>query len=457
VDAIIRLESGFTGMECQSRGELRTCYLFFRYSSTSFSGITGGDMKYLSRIVDDQLAEALGVIGAVLIEGPRACGKTATALQHSASNVRLDTLAPTQLELAQADPQSLLKGKHPRLIDEWQLAPAVWNQVRNAVDDEQEPGRFVLTGSATPDDDARRHTGTGRFARLRMHPMSLFESNDSDGACSLAQLISGNEVEPIFNTGTELSDVAHALCRSGFPAYVTAAKKATNYLLEQHIESIAASDIVTVDGIRRDPLRVKRLIFSLARNSATYVSKKTIALDLGSDSPANRKTVDSYLGALERLWIAVPQPAWGERLRSSARVRRAPKWHLADPGLAAAALGATPESLLKEPGAFGQLFESLVFRDLSIYAQANRAQVYSYNDSEDREIDAIVERHGEWAAFEVKLATTPEDIDNAATRLKFLTKGMRRPAKSLNIVVPVGSTYRRKDGVNVIALTNLGP
>ncbi|MCL1800416.1 MAG: DUF4143 domain-containing protein [Promicromonosporaceae bacterium] len=411
---------------------------------------------YLPRLVDQQLASALAVAGAVLLEGPRACGKTWTGTQSAASEIHLDRLRPTTLDLVRAEPNSVLAGKRPRLIDEWQLVPAVWNQVRGEIDDHHEPGQYILTGSASPIADSTRHTGAGRFIRLRMYPMSLFESGESDGSVSLLGLLNGHPVRSNLGTEETLGDIAAWACRGGFPAAVTATND-VGPLIRSYLDAVSHGDVDTDDGVRRDPIRMERLLFSLARNTASYVAKKTLAADLGGESPASPKTLDSYLGLLERVWLAVPQPAWGERLRSSAQIRRAPKWHLADPSLAASALGADPETLQAEPGAFGQVFETMVFRDLSVYAQAADAKVFSYRDNADREIDAVVVKANHWVGFEVKLAATADVVDQASRRLLAIAGAMRRPPAALVIVVPTGPSYQRDDGVNVVALTSLGP
>lgn len=413
---------------------------------------------YLPRLVDTQLQQMLQAAGAVLLEGPKACGKTSTAREQAASEVRFD-VEPRQRNLYMSNLSRTLDGDTPRLVDEWQVLPEIWNLVRHEVDDRQDKGQFILTGSATPADDATRHSGAMRIARLRMQPMSLFEARVATGAVSLAAVLAGERIwaDPI---DSGLDDVAEHLCRGGWPTNLDLDAAGAARLNRDYVRTVASADIISVDGIRRDPRRVESLIFALARNSASYVTKKTLQADTagyGEALSVSPSSVDSYLDALIRLWVAVPQPAWGERLRSSAQVRRTPKWHLADPSLAAAILGATPKSLTSEPGAFGQLFESMVFRDLSAYAQANSAAVRAFQDAKGGEIDAVIIKDDIWAGFEVKLSADPQIVDHAARQLLRVANLMRRPPAALGIVTATGPSYTRDDGVHVISILSLGP
>jgi predicted AAA+ superfamily ATPase len=410
---------------------------------------------YLSRLVDDQLTRGLRSAGAVVLEGPKACGKTTTARQQAASLVRLD--ASPQLRAAgQVDPELLLAGETPRLIDEWQLVPEVWNAVRHSVDERQASGQFILTGSATPTDDVTRHTGAGRFSRVRMMPMSLFEQQRSSGEVSLRALLDG-ELASSAGTDVDLLGVAQLLCRGGWPGNLERELGDAINANRDYLATIAGADIVTLDGVRRDPRKVSALIFALARNAGTYVTNRTLQADITGDGQnLAPRTLDNYLDALARLWLYVEQPAWGQHMRSSAQVRRAPKRHLVDPSLAAAALGATPEALVADPETFGQLFESLVFRDLSIYAQAIDARVFAYQDT-TAELDAVVVRGDRWMGVEVKLSGRPEIIDGAASGMLRLTERMRTPPSALAVVTATGPSYRRPDGVVVTSIVNLGP
>ncbi|WP_250445775.1 ATP-binding protein [Actinotalea sp. C106] len=411
---------------------------------------------YVPRLVDAQLRRGLRSAGAVLIEGPKACGKTSTARQRAASSVRLDA-SPQIRAAGEADPNLLLDGLTPRLIDEWQLVPSVWNAVRYQVDERQTDGQFILTGSATPADDITRHTGAGRVARIRMAPLSLYESGASDGAVSLERLL-GGEHSSSLGSELDLMDVAELLCRGGWPAHLHRDLEDALHANRDYLSTVAAADIITVDGVRRDPRKVTELIYALARSNGTYVTDKTLKADVsGRGQTLATRTLASYMDALQRLWIAVEQTAWGQHLRSGAQLRKAPKRHLIDPSLAIAALGASPASLINDPEAFGQHFESLVFRDLSVYAQAIGGTVHAYQESSGAEFDAVVVRGDEWAGFEVKLSARPEVVDAAASGLLALTRRMRRPPAALAVVTATGPSYQRPDGVDVISVLNLGP
>ncbi len=413
-----------------------------------------GESNYLPRILDDQVSAALRRAGAVLIEGPKACGKTSTALQHAQSHVRLDA-NPRLRQAALNDASVLLPGETPRLIDEWQLVPDVWNLVRAEVDQRQEDGQFILTGSATPADDATRHTGAMRVARLRMQPMSLFESGGSSGHVSLQSVLDG---APPASSGSDatLLDVADALCRGGWPSNLrrsTADALAAN---NDYLRAMAAADLPGEP--RRDPVKLMALMRAIARSVATYVTNTTLIRDVSSDGETlNPRTLTAYLDALTRLWVVDEQRAWGGHLRSSAPARKSPKRHLADPALAAAALGATPTALVEDPETFGQLFESLAYRDLSIYAQANGWQPYAYQDATS-EVDVVLVRDGRWAGFEVKLTGgNPDVLDAAANGLLRVAGSMRVRPDALTVITATGPSYRRTDGVNVVALTELAP
>jgi predicted AAA+ superfamily ATPase len=394
-----------------------------------------------------------------VVEGPKACGKTATAKQLAASEVLLDVDANARHAMA-VDPALVLAGPTPRLIDEWQVEPAIWNHVRRAVDARARPGQFILTGSAVPADDITRHTGAGRIARLRMRPMSLCEMGRSAGSISLAELLDGR-MDPSTDPGLTVPDLAEEVAVGGWPGLRGRGVGTVLIALRDYLDEIARVDIHRVDGTHRDPGRVMRLLRSLARNVASPVAATTLAKDTGgADGPLKDDTVREYLDALERLMVVEDQPAWASHLRSKYRLRTAPKRHFVDPSLAVAALGSTPERLLSDLNMFGLLFESLVVRDLRIYAQAADAQVLQYRDSSGLEVDAIVEaRDGRWAAFEVKLGQG--QVEDAAAGLsrfaeRIDTSRCGAPAL-LGVIVATGYGYRREDGVSVIPIGALGP
>lgn len=417
-------------------------------------------MHYRARVVDAELREKLKSSGAVLIEGPKACGKTETARQVAVSEVLLDVDERARAA-AEVDPALVLAGLTPRLIDEWQVEPKIWNHVRRAVDDRKAPGQFILAGSAAPADDATRHSGAGRISRLRMRPMSLFESGVSDGSISLQRLLEGAGAEA-GDRGIELADLAEALVRGGWPAFQEAPLTAATAGVGDYLEEICRTDINQVDGVRRDPNRVRRLIRSLARNVATHVAMTTLAADSadGGESPMKSHTVSEYLAALRRLFVVEEQPPWEPHLRSRSILRKSPKWHFVDPSLAAAALGADPQTLLRDLNLLGFMFESLVVRDLRIYSQAIQGRVSQFLDNKGLEVDAIVEIASGWAAFEVKLGGEARIEQAARSLLKFageVDKKRSGEPVALAVIVAGGYGYVREDGVQVVPITALGP
>lgn len=416
-------------------------------------------MAYIKRIVDEELAARLQATGAVVIEGPKTVGKTETARQFAASEVRLDVDADAR-SAASIDPELVLAGDTPRLIDEWQIEPAIWNHVRRAVDDRQKPGQFILTGSAIPGDDSTRHTGAGRLTRLRMRPMSLLETGHSTGTISLASLLAGGAARSQ-DPGIALTDLIERAAVGGWPGRsgltVTQALRANR----DYLGEIARVDVSGVIGPRRDPNRVMRLLRSLARNVATYAAISTLASDTGgADGPLDRETVREYLLALDRLMITEEQPPWAPAIRSRSVLRSEAKRHLADSSLAIAAMNVTPAQLRRDLNLFGFLFESMVIQDLRVYAQASDGQVLQYRDNTGLEIDAIVEiGDGRWGAFEVKLGQRL--VDEAAGSLRRFaervdTAKAGEPAV-LAVIVGTGYGFVRDDGVAVVPIGVLGP
>lgn len=416
-------------------------------------------MSYLPRIVDAELETRLRAAGAVVIEGPKACGKTETGLQRAGSAVRLDA-DPSALEAARVAPETVLAGPSPRLIDEWQVEPGLWNQVRRSVDERKKKGLYILTGSAIPADDVIRHTGAGRVSRLRMRPMSLFESGWSSGAVSLEQLLNGNSQQAVDHPAP-IGEVLSWICRGGWPATINETGRDARQYVRDYLAEISRTDIQRVDGVDRDPIKVGRVIRSYARHAATYTSLNTIAADAaGPEIEPHHETTSDYVQALERLMVVENQPAWAPHLRSRSRLRSGPKRHFVDPSLAVAGIGAGPEALLADLKFAGFLFESLVVRDLRVLSQRLDVSILQYRDNTGLEVDVIAERlDGTWAAFEVKLGATYID-DAARTLLKFNdrvdTSRVGAPAV-LGVIVPGGYAYRRPDGVSVIPMAALGP
>ena len=419
---------------------------------------------YRPRVVDDEVERRLRLLPTVLVEGSRGCGKTTTARRLANRELLLDQDANARSHASHGT-LPLDQGPFPLLIDEWQLAPQIWNRVRRASDDPQGPGRFILTGSANPTDDITRHSGAGRVARVRMRPMSLYESGASTGAVSLASLLSGGVCSAWQAGGgqadAELSKVIEALCRGGWPACRAMSVGDAQEFLGLYLEEICRVDVPRVNGTGHDPASVRRTIISLARHSAASPSGSTLASDVGGGRPIAYETLAAYLDALERIFIVEDQPAWSPHLASRSRLRKAPKRHLADPALAACALGAGPQRLFDDREMLGHLFESMVVRDLRVYAQASAAEVFHFLDSNRLEVDAIVQRaDGAWLAAEVKLGQAAS-VDAAAKSLLKLrdrvdTQRMGEPAKLL-VVTATGYAYERSDGVAVAPLALLGP
>ena len=428
-------------------------------------GRSGGDPEtmvppgYLPRIVDSEVRRGLGAAGCVVLDGPRACGKTWTALRFARSAVRLDTDVDART-LGAVEPAALLAGTTPRLVDEWQVLPILWNHVRHACDARGERGLFILAGSAQPADDVTRHTGAGRVRRIRMRPMSLFESGDSSGEVSLAGLLD-SETAVAARPAAGLADVAALVCRGGWPGQLDVPLVEVQENLRGYLTEVARTDVGRLGGAaRHDPDGIERLLRSLARNTATEAADATLAADVEPE-PLHRHSVRSYTEALRRLFVLEEQPAWSVRLRSRAALRKSPKRHLADPSLAAAALGADPDSLMSEPDTLGLLFESLVVRDLRVLAQSLGGRVSHLRDAAGQEADAIVEcPDGRWLAAEIKLGGTDAVEAAARSLLRLAAKldddRLDRRA-NLAVITAVGYGYTRPDGVKVIPITTLGP
>ncbi len=395
----------------------------------------------------------------MVIEGPKACGKTSTARQIATSEVLLDVDESARQAVA-ISPDLILEGTTPRLIDEWQLEPSIWNHIRRAVDDRSDTGQFILTGSAVPADDITQHTGAGRISRLRMRPMSLFETETSSGAVSLSELLAGEQAQAT-DPGLTVQDIAREIAIGGWPGIRGLVTNKSLRAVRDYLDEIRRVDVSQVAGGRRDPGKVGRLLRSLARNTSTYTAATTLGKDAGgADGPLKDDTVRDYLDALERLMIVEDQPAWAPHLRSKYVMRSAAKRHFIDPSLAVAALGATPDRLLTDLNLLGFLFESLALRDLRIYAQSMDAQVLQYRDSSGLEVDAIVQAtDGRWAAFEIKLGSG--QVDSAAESLtKFaahIDKGKSGAPTMLGVIVSTGYGYVREDGIQVIPVGTLRP
>ena len=417
---------------------------------------------YRPRLIDDEIAQVLRIMGAVCIEGPKWCGKTWSALNHANSSIDLSNPGNDfqNRRLAELDPNLVLTGDVPHLIDEWQEVPRIWDAVRTSVDTQQTKGRFVLTGSSTPIRKGILHNGTGRIGTVRMHTMSLFESGDSTGAVSLSDLFS-NTFENRITGDVDLDRLIYLTVRGGWPASIGSESGDASKISTLYLRSIRDEDFKKIDGIERNADKVRMLIRSLARNESTLASNNKLISDISEEYEIelSAKTVSDYLDVLNRMFLIEDQCAFNPGLRSSYRIGKTAKRHLADPSLAAAAIGANTENLLKDLNTFGFLFESLCERDLRIYTQSLGGTIGHYRDGRGNEIDTAVQLpDGRWGAFEIKLGTN--QVDEAAEKLLTFTEKIRRDGgrvpEFLCVIAGLSSyTYRREDGVYVVPITAL--
>jgi hypothetical protein len=409
------------------------------------------------RTVEKLVVARLRTHGAVLLTGPKAVGKTTTARCFAASEVRLDQ-DPAALTAAQTDPRLVLDGEHPRLIDEHQLAGGIWNAVRGRIDDLGGKGLYLLTGSSTPESEERRHTGARRIAAVQMRTMTLLERGLSSGAVSVGALLGGLPVEAAARR-MSVTEAVEALSIGGWPDNLTLAPADALDANVDYLDTIVHTDVHRVDRARRDPDGVRRLVASYARNVATNASLRTIART--AERPLGETTLHDYLRALGRLFLIEDQPSWKPQLRSRVRLAATPKRHLADPSLAVAALGATPQRLLgPEIELAGFLFESQAIHDLRVYAQPHRGEVRFYRDNKGLEIDAIIEAaNGRWLAAEVKLGhnRVEEGARNLLSLREKLTLSTNAACGALLVIVADSPTYVRADGVVVTSIAALGP
>lgn len=407
---------------------------------------------YLPRISDYLLQEHLETMGAVLIEGAKWCGKTSTARQKACSVLMLQD--PDQQESfkisIEVKPSLLLRGDTPRLLDEWQMYPVLWDAVRFAVDQREAVGQFILTGSAVPMDGAVMHTGTGRISRMLMRPMSLFESGDSTGDVSLKALFEGKtDIEGLSKLSIER--LAYLVCRGGWPGAVKLDERAALQVANAYLEAVINADIHRVDGVEKNPDRVRLMLRSLARNVCTMSTAKTIIDDVvANDITMTEKTYSSYMNALKRIFVVENSPAWQPSLRSKTAIRSSEKRNFVDPSIGIAALHASPDYLLNDFETFGFYFESLCTRDIRVYTQALGGDVYHYRDKNGLEADMVIRLHnGQWAAIEVKMGS--RQVDEAAEHLIVLreridTSKVGEPA-FLMVLTGGEYAYIRKDGV----------
>lgn len=419
--------------------------------------------KYIHRIIDNKISEYLQTFGAICIEGPKWCGKTWTSSYHSNSSIFLGDPAGNfqNRKLAEMSPDLILDGDFPRLIDEWQEVPPVWDAVRYKVDQVPQKGQYILTGSATPNHKGIMHSGAGRIAKLRMRPMSLYESGDSSGRVSLEEICHG-KITPVMSGEVDLRELIRIIVRGGWPGSLELPVNQAALLPMEYLNAVIDDDVYRMDGIKRNTIKMKLLLRSLARNESTTVTNKTLKNDIKEvdDEDIDVETVKEYLDIFARLFITDDQPPFATKVRSSVRVKQAVKRHFADPSLACALLKVTPESLINDLETLGFLFEALCERDLKIYAESFGAKLYHYQDYNGREIDAVVELpDSSWCAFEIKLGAN--QIDTAATSLLEIKREIEKEEKGrlpavLGVVCGLANAaYQRPDGVYVIPITAL--
>ena len=419
--------------------------------------ITHPMKKYRPRLADKELKRGLEAFGAVLIVGPKWCGKTTTAEQIAKSAVYMQDpdKAKSYREMIQARPSILLEGEKPRLIDEWQMAPELWDAVRFSVDRISEEGLFILTGSTTVDGSKIAHSGAGRITRMKMHTMSLYESGDSEGNVSLSALFSQEEVSG--HSALTYEDYAELIVRGGWPKSVGKEMAIVQEQISGYCKTILDSDVRTVDGVNRNSHKMRQILRSLSRNISTSASDTTILADINKkdNSSMHINTLRDYKAVLRDIYVIDELPAWTPKLRSKATIRTSDTIHLADPAIAAYFLRASAEDLMWDPKTFGLLFESMAVRDLRVYANSLGGDIFHYRDSDGLEADAIVHLHnGKWGVAEVKLGAGM--IDDAAKNLLKIKDKIESDAMGtlsfLAVITGTEYAYTRKDGIHVIPL-----
>lgn len=417
--------------------------------------------KYKQRISDRILKRKVLGKGAVLIEGPKWCGKTTTAKQLAKSVLDLgdSSVLRQSVQLIELSPKTLLEGKTPRLIDEWQALPPIWDSIRSEVDNRGEPSQFILTGSSVlPEADETIHSGTGRYAYIKMRPMSLYESGESNGKVSLADLFDDKPFETQTNDLT-IDDITYLTCRGGWPWATLISKEVALDQAFDYVDSVVNKDIQRVDGVKRSPERAKLLLRSYARNISQQVPLSTIRKDMlaNDSSTLDEDTVTDYIKALKKLFVIEDLEAWNPNLRSKAAIRTTDTRHFVDPSIGTASLGLGPKDLINDLKSFGFFFEDMVVRDLRVYAEALDGKLYHYRDSTGLECDTVLHRrNGSYALMEVKLGGK-DLIDEGAANMLKLSKSIdtdRMPAPSfMAVIIGVGQyAYQREDGVYVIPI-----
>lgn len=421
--------------------------------------------NYLPRITDKLLDERLKAKGAILIEGPKWCGKTTSAKEFAKSFIAMDEPDKTKQykQMAELNPSALLEGETPRLVDEWQLAPNLWNAVRYEVDKRDDFGQFILTGSAVPAEfDASMHSGTGRISRLYMRTMSLYESKDSDGAISLSDLFDDKEIS-CANHKT-LDDIAFLICRGGWPISIKLEGKASLFQAIDYFDSVVKNDISRVDSVKRDVEKAKSLLRSYARHVGSQAPLETIRKDILANQADtfDQVTLYSYIDALKKIFVIEDAPAWNPNIRSKTAIRSTDTRYFIDPSIATAALGIGPKDLTQDLNTMGLLFENLAVRDLRIYSELLDGSVYHYRDKSGLECDTVIHlRNGSYGLVEIKLGGD-KLIEEGAQTLKTLsdlidTNSMKKPSFMMVLCAQAPFAYKRNDGVYVVPITSLRP
>ena len=417
-------------------------------------------MKYLPRVVDNEINELMEIMGAVLIEGCKWCGKSTTGLYHAKSVIEFQN--PDRKEeydnIKNTKPSLFLNGEKPRMFDEWQMYPVIWDSVRTDVDHTGLKGQYILTGSAKPSEGETMHTGTGRISRVLMRPMSLFESNESTGEVSFADIIAGKDISGV--SKLSLEDLASIIVRGGWPASISIKSDAKYRIAKEYVKSLIHEEVKSVDGVERNTLKMQSVLRSLARNISTQVSNSTIEADIKNNfyDDISRPTLTDYLNTLEKLFVIEDVKATNLNLRSKYALRTKPKKYFVDPSIATAILDLKPIDLINDLNTFGFMFESLCIRDLKIYTESLGGEVTFYRDEKGFEVDAILRMpSGKWGAIEIKLGAGY--IDEAANNLlKFKehvdTNKCGEPAFLL-VLTGANYSYKRDDGVYVVSIGTL--
>ena len=416
--------------------------------------------EYKPRLIDDEIDEYLEMIGAILIEGPKWCGKTTTAEQHAKSSIKLQDTDQSEnyLRWAKVQPSILLDGKKPRLIDEWQMAPILWDAVRNSVDELHEDGLYILTGSTTIDEAEVMHTGTGRIHRVVMRTMSLFESGESNGKISILELFENPDM-PIDGIESTLSvtDLIFAACRGGWPESLNKkSEKAQLFVAKSYVKNICEINVSSFDDVKRDPQKVRNILKSYSRNISTLASNSTILADINSEfQNISKNTYYNYINALKRLFVIEDVPAWSPNIRSKSSIRSTPKKEFTDPSIAVATMGLSPQSLVDDLNTFGFIFETLCIRDLRVYTSKKWGEISYYRDRNGLEADCVIHlENGDYALIEFKLGS--DEIEKGAKNLLKLRnllkeKNFKEP-KFLAVITGGKYAYTTEDNVKVIPI-----